>query len=728
MTFNQETQLAWKFISETDTSVFLTGKAGTGKTTFLRRLKELQPKRLAVVAPTGVAAINAQGMTIHSFFQLSLGPHVPGTTDQRAEDKFFRMSKEKKNILRTLDLLVIDEISMVRCDLLDFIDEVLRKYKDRYKPFGGVQLLMIGDLHQLAPVTKEGEWSLLRPYYDTPYFFSSHALQQTRYVTIELTTIYRQSDADFINLLGKVRENNVNAEALAQLNSRYIPNFQPPENEDWIRLTTHNRIANDYNEGRLNELPSRKYVSKASVTGNFPESAYPADFELVLKEGAQVMFLRNDPSPMHAYYNGKIGVVTSCDEDHVTVVSKEDGEEIEVGLATWENTRYELNPETKEIAEVQDGTFTQFPLRLAWAITIHKSQGLTFDHAVLDFNDAFAHGQTYVALSRCRTLQGLVLSRPVNTAAIISDQDVNRYVTNELERARQTETQLPQMQFAYFVSLVSELFNFSKLQMDFDYLVRVVDEHLYNSQPDFLALLKQKQADFKSMVMDVAEKFRGQYLHILQSDTENYAHNPLLQERINSAAEYFTTKILMLFSPVVEDAAFEINNKTVKEQYNNAYDAFFLSFKIKAGTLTPAFHHPFSVKEYLQDKAKASLFDLDTGKKKKKRDQQKEKKESQEKKVKVDTRLVSLQYYHQGMSIQKIAEERNLSVPTIEDHLSRFVGDGTLDINEFVSKEHQILIRRAISSFDKAYTLSDVKAIVPDCSYFEIKCVRSIEG
>lgn len=726
--FNQDTQLAWQFISETDTSVFLTGKAGTGKTTFLRRLKELQPKRMAVVAPTGVAAINAQGMTIHSFFQLPLGPHVPGVTDQRAEDNYFRMSKEKKNILRTLDLLVIDEISMVRCDLLDFIDEILRKYRDRYKPFGGVQLLMIGDLHQLAPVAKEDEWNLLRPYYDTPYFFSSHALQQIRYVTIELTTIYRQSDADFINLLGRVRENNMDAETLTRLNSRFIPNFQPPKDEDWIRLTTHNRTANDYNQNCLNALSSRQVVSRAEITGNFPESAYPADFELVLKKGAQVMFLRNDTSPAHAYYNGKIGIVTAYEDGHVTVVSKEDGVEIDLAPATWENTRYELSPDTKEIVEVQDGTFTQFPLRLAWAITIHKSQGLTFEHAVLDFNDAFAHGQTYVALSRCRTLQGLVLARPVNAAAIISDQDVNRYVSGELERARQAENQLPQMQFAYFASLVAELFNFSKLQMDFDYLVRVVDEHLYKNQPDYLALLKQTQADFKTVVISIADKFRNQYLTILQLDTENYDVNPHLQERIKSAAEYFTTKLLLLFSPVLEGSVFEITNHAIKEQFSNAYDAFFLSFKIKAGTLTPAFHHPFSVKNYLQDKAKASLFELDTTKKKKKRERKTVENAPQPKKPKVDTRLVTLQYYSQGLSVKEIAEERNLKPSTIEDHLARFVGDGTLDIDEFVSKEHQIIIRRTLDSFDCAYTLSEVKTLLPDCTYCEIKCVMAFEN
>lgn len=720
---NHETQLAWQYIAETDTSVFLTGKAGTGKTTFLRHLKEQQPKRMVVVAPTGVAAINAQGMTIHSFFQLPLGPHIPGNMQHQAEEKYFRMSKEKKNILRTLDLLVIDEISMVRCDLLDFVDEILRKYRDRNKPFGGVQLLLIGDLHQLAPVTKEDEWSLLRPYYNTPYFFSSHALQQIQYVTIELTTIYRQTDADFINLLGKVRENNLDTASIQTLNTRFIPNFHPSDDEDWIRLTTHNRTANNYNQSRLDALPANEVVIRAIVSGNFPESAYPADYELVLKEGAQVMFLRNDPSPQHAYYNGKIGIVTAFDGEYVTVMSKEDGSEIELSPATWENNRYELNPETKEIIEVQDGTFTQFPLRLAWAITIHKSQGLTFDHAVIDFNDAFAHGQTYVALSRCRTLQGLVLTRPVNVSAIISDQDVNSYVSSELLRAKQTESQLAQMQFSYFTSLLSELFDFSRLKMDFDYLVRVVDEHLYKTQPEYLELLKKTNERFDESVLSIAGKFRNQYLSILYSDPEHYAENQHLQERITNGAEYFTTKLLLLFSPVNTDHVFEITNKAVKEQYNNAYDTFFLSFKIKIGTLSPAVNHRFTVKDYLCDKAKASLYDMDVLKKKSRKST--EKKTKAEKKPKVDTKMVSLELYRQGMSVAEISEERGIGASTIENHLAYFVGQGVLDMDEFVSREKQIRIRYAIESFDHSFGLSDIKALVPDCTYTEIKCVKA---
>ena len=335
---NREMNLAWQFVANTNTSVFLTGKAGTGKTTFLHKLRELSPKRMVVLAPTGVAAINAQGQTIHSFFQLPFGPNIPGL--QQGEGNLrYRMSKEKKQLIRTLDLLVIDEISMVRCDLLDAIDDVMRKYRDRNRPFGGAQLLMIGDLQQLSPVAQDKEWSLLSSYYDTPYFFGSKALAKIDYITIELRHIYRQQDEHFISLLAAIRENRIDKPALDTLNRRYIPGFVPPKDEDWIRLTTHNRMADTYNEQQLNQLSSKELRYVAEVHGNFPETSYPAAYELVVKEGAQVMFLKNDPSGNKDYYNGKIGVVegTEWDDEHnrelIRVYCKEDGSTILLPLS-----------------------------------------------------------------------------------------------------------------------------------------------------------------------------------------------------------------------------------------------------------------------------------------------------------------------------------------------------------------------------------------------------------
>ena len=356
---NEQLELAWQFVERTGVNVFLTGKAGTGKTTFLRRLKERSPKRMIVVAPTGVAAINAGGVTIHSFFQFPLAPYIPGGSFNSKDEKY-RFSKEKKNIIRTLDLLVIDEISMVRADLLDQIDAVLRLHKDRHRPFGGVQLLMIGDLSQLAPVVKDDEWTLLREYYHTPYFFGSHALQQTRHVTIELTHVYRQSDQTFINILNEVRENRLTPQSLELLNSRCIGKGPHSElDEGTIRLTTHNATANRYNEERMDALGGIRFSYRADISGTFPESSYPAEETLVLKKGCQVMFLKNDTQGSR-YYNGKLGIVSNIDGEHIYVKDFDDGEEIEVEPDVWTNARYVIDKETREIREEIEGEFRQF--------------------------------------------------------------------------------------------------------------------------------------------------------------------------------------------------------------------------------------------------------------------------------------------------------------------------------------------------------------------------------
>ena len=607
---NNEMNLAWQFVEGTDVSVFLTGRAGTGKTTFLRRVRELAPKRMVVVAPTGVAAINAGGSTIHSFFQLSPGIHLPGMVTESGKSRFFQMSKEKKSILRTLDLLVIDEISMVRCDLLDAIDGVLRKYRDRNRPFGGVQLLLIGDLQQLAPVASDEEWKLLEPHYQTPYFFSSRALQQIQYVTIELQRIYRQSDSRFVSLLGKIRENRIDQDVADQLNARYVPNFVPRDGEGWIRLTTHNYMSQRYNEQRLATLPGELRLYDAEISGNFPETSYPAEKQLGLKVGAQVMFLKNDPSPQHLYYNGKIGQVTDLANGFIKVLCQGEERPIEVPRLAWENTRYVIDEETKEIREEVEGTFTQYPLRLAWAITVHKSQGLTFDHAVLDINDAFAHGQVYVALSRCRTLEGLVLSRPLQVASLLKDEQVDAFIQKELEAAQHARGKLDEMRYAYFCTLMDELFSMNRLASDFNYFLRVVDEHLYHQQPEYLALLKESRERLVREVLAVVEKFRKQYVGILQqlrqgSVPQAYASDALLQERAKAAASYFVEHLQALFVPVFNKGKFTIGNQQVKKQYGNALEALTLGYRTKTATLQQCADEGFTVKGYLRSKAVA---------------------------------------------------------------------------------------------------------------------------
>ncbi|MDR1951473.1 MAG: AAA family ATPase, partial [Bacteroidales bacterium] len=424
MQTNPELQLANDFVSFTSKNIFLTGRAGTGKTTFLHQLKTHSPKRMIVVAPTGVAAINAGGVTIHSFFQLPLSPFLP-THPPEDFNKMFR--KEKISIIKSLDLLVIDEISMVRADVLDAVDAVLRRFRRSSKPFGGVQLLMIGDLQQLPPVVKDEEWNILKTVYQTPYFFGSQALNKTDYVTIELKQIFRQSDEEFIEILNRVRNNQLDSESLQMLNLRYIPNFQENSDERIIQLTTHRYQAQEINQQKLDAITEQEYSFEALVYDDFPEWSYPVEKDLKLKLGAQVMFAKTVAEHSKQFYNGKIGEIINICENRIVVKCPGDDFEITVPRVEWKTIRYEIDDETKAIREHVIGTFVQYPLRLAWAMTIHKSQGLTFDKVAIDARAAFAHGQVYVALSRCKTLEGLVLTSKIDANCLHNDQQIRQY-------------------------------------------------------------------------------------------------------------------------------------------------------------------------------------------------------------------------------------------------------------------------------------------------------------
>ena len=597
---NEQLDLAWQFVERTGVNVFLTGKAGTGKTTFLRRLKERSPKRMVVVAPTGVAAINAGGVTIHSFFQFPLAPYIPGGSFNGKDEKY-RFSKEKKNIIRTLDLLVIDEISMVRADLLDQIDAVLRLHKDRHRPFGGVQLLMIGDLSQLAPVVKESEWGLLREYYHTPYFFGSHALQQTQHVTIELTHVYRQTDHTFINILNEVRDNRLTAESLARLNSRVVESGKMKDENGTIRLTTHNATANRYNEERMDALKGMRFSFRAEVSGNFPESSYPAEEKLVLKKGCQVMFLKNDAQGSR-YYNGKLGIVSAIDAERICVRGIDDDAEIVVEPDVWTNARYVIDKETKEIREEIEGEFRQYPLRLAWAITVHKSQGLTFDHAVLDVNAAFAAGQVYVALSRCRSLEGLVLTAPLLASSVRTDALVTDYMNVELEQAQHTAGHLPTLERDYYLAMLTELFSFKTLEADFRRMLRLIDEHLYKVYPLLLKEYKLADERMDKEITAVSVTFYRQYAALVM-EAPDYATDPLLAERIHKAASYFLERLDDFMAPLMERAALDSDNKEVKERLTEAAYNLKQSFVQKHHLLACVVKKGFNVAAYLKEKA-----------------------------------------------------------------------------------------------------------------------------
>ena len=597
---NSELELAWQLVERTGVNVFLTGKAGTGKTTFLRRLRERSPKRMVVVAPTGVAAINAGGVTIHSFFQFPLAPYIPGGAF-RAKDEKYRFSKEKKNIIRTLDLLVIDEISMVRADLLDQIDAVLRLHRDRHRPFGGVQLLMIGDLSQLAPVVKENEWSLLREYYRTPYFFGSLALQQTQHVTIELSHVYRQTDRTFINILNEVRENRLTPASLARLNERVVLSDSEDSSDGVIRLTTHNATANRYNEERMDAIKAIRFSFKAKVIGTFPESSYPAEETLVLKEGCQVMFLKND-SQDSRYYNGKLGVVSSVDGSKICVRGIEDDIVVEVEPEVWTNARYVIDKETKEIREEIEGEFRQYPLRLAWAITIHKSQGLTFDRAVLDVNAAFAAGQVYVALSRCRSLEGLVLTAPLNTASVRTDMTVTDYMNTELEQAQHATSRLDVLERDYYHSMLSELFDFRPLEWDFHRMLRLLDEYLYKVYPQLLKRYKQADEQLAREITSVANTFYRQYTELIVQ-SEDYTTDTHLAERIHKAATYFVERLETLLKPLLSNTQVDSDNQDIRERIVETLYTLNQTFAQKLHLLSRVVQQGFSVADYLKAKA-----------------------------------------------------------------------------------------------------------------------------
>jgi hypothetical protein len=603
----EQLRLAHDFIQYTGANVFLTGKAGTGKTTFLRRLREHSPKRMVVTAPTGVAAINAGGVTIHSFFQLSFGPqvmqrHTEESGKPRAVD-MNKFSREKINIIRSLDLLVIDEISMVRADLLDAVDRVLRRYKNRYKVFGGVQLLMIGDLQQLAPIVKEEDWALLKGEYETPFFFSSRALAQTPLITIELQHIFRQSDEQFIHLLNQIRENRLDKSGIELLNSCCKPDFEPDPEEGYITLTTHNQQAIRINEQKMNLIDAPSFVFRAEVDGVFPEYSYPTDSRLVLKVGAQVMFARNDISREKRFYNGKIGTVTAIDDEFVTV-SCPNGDEICAEAVEWHNYTYTIDPDTEEIRENLIGTFKQIPLKPAWAITIHKSQGLTFEKAIIDANAAFAHGQVYVALSRCRTLEGMVLRTPIDSRRLFVDNQILNFL-NRVENNQPDQQVLAYARQDFERSLLHDLNDYTPVRQRLDYITKLIreNESLLIGSP--LAVCKEVTDAFRKEVMEVSRIFSVQLDRLLTKNPDT-ATNDELQDRLKKGCLYFSEKLHLLYQDFFRRFDLECDNKAVRKSILEAAERLEDEFKFKLVCLD-AVCEGFQVLSYLEVKAKASI-------------------------------------------------------------------------------------------------------------------------
>lgn len=589
-------ELAREFALSTNRSIFLTGKAGTGKTTFLRKLKNETKKQMAIVAPTGVAAINAGGTTMHSFFQLPFTPFVPTAQGRKELVEKIKMVGQRRKVIQELELLVIDEISMVRTDVLDAVDTILRQVRYKYsEPFGGVQVIFIGDMFQLSPVAVEEEWRILSQYYRSPYFFHSQVVQQQQPVYIEFDKIFRQTNTNFIEVLNQVRNNCLTSDGLALLQSRYNPLFVPPKEDTYITLTTHNYKADRINAEELEKLKTKTQTFSAGIKGDFPEKSYPTDKNLVLKIGAKVMFIKNDSESVRRFYNGKIGIIKDFEEDKIVIQCPGENEVIELGKMMWENIRYSTNEATRQIEEDMLGTFTQFPLRLAWAITIHKSQGLTFEKAIIDAGDAFASGQVYVALSRCRSLDGLVLRSKINPTSIENDREIVEHEKTK-QVIEELEIQLNESRNSFRAYTLNQLFDFrtgighaSRIIRDMENLASSFNDETIPHLKDILRQLQQ--------IQEVADKFQVQLNRIFESSEVNEDY---LSERLQAATTFFTDKIehvleTMRQSPAVSDSRENARDYTDQLRANFA----FMAQKQHVFSKLPK---PFTVDKYFEIK------------------------------------------------------------------------------------------------------------------------------
>ena len=718
---NNDLKAAWEFVEKTGKSVFLTGKAGTGKTTFLREVVESSSKRVVVVAPTGIAAINAGGVTIHSFFQLPLHPYIPGV---KVESKF-AFSKEKRSIIRTIDVLVIDEISMVRSDLLDAVDSVLRRFRDRNKPFGGVQLLMIGDLQQLTPVVTDEEAELLSHYYSTPYFFGSHALAKVDYVTIELKHVYRQHDEGFISILNSVRSGRPSQSVIDALNQRWLPSFSPDPEEGYIRLTTHNATANSYNEQQLEQIDEPCHRFDAEISGNFPEYSYPTDLQLELKKGAQVMFVKNDPSADRKYYNGKIGHIVEIIDDIILVQCPGDDEPVAVEQLEWENAKYIINEQTQEMETEVQGTFRQYPLRLAWAITIHKSQGLTFEKAIIDAASSFASGQVYVALSRCRTLEGMVLATPLRQSAVMTDLRVEDYIELQEQAAEQSLSRLESIKKEYFGQLLRDMFDFRNLMYLQNRMLGVCREFPSGT----VVGLAQKHSDISSVLNEKVLLVGQKWQSIIASKQYEELCSDEFLARVCKGCEYFYNEIESAYGDFLEKMKdLKVENKELLKRYDNIWN----DLHIEHGTLTRVLKAMssvvFSTETYLRTRQKA-IYEASGFVPKELKTSSLPKKSKTEKPKKEDTRLTTFKLYKQGMTIKQIAKERDLHTRTIHSHLAHYVANGMLPVEDFVSAKNCDIIRSVISETGTLKGLSAIKQSCPDDITYEdiIMVIASME-
>jgi uncharacterized protein YpbB len=743
-------EYAMRFINQTNRSVFLTGKAGTGKTTLLKEIIRTTHKNVVVVAPTGIAALNAGGVTIHSMFQLPFAGFLPTMSQEyvsesvRFENKIslrrhFTMRGEKKGVIINMELLVIDEVSMLRADLLDAIDYMLRSIRQRNTPFGGVQVLYIGDLLQLPPVVRNEEWDVMRNFYRGKFFFHSHVVQESPPVYIELDKIYRQSDDRFIGVLNNLRNNVITNADIKILNEFVNPAFELKDHPGFITLTTHNAKADTMNAKALEDLEGKEFIYMPDIVGEFPEKIYPVEQSLKLKKGAQVMFIKNDLSPEKRYFNGKIGLIESLTKDEIRVHFPDDNYTIEVEKYEWENIKYTVDPNTKEVKEEVLGTFVHYPLRLAWAITVHKSQGLTFDKAVLDVSQVFMPGQAYVALSRLRSLEGLILLSPMRMNGINNDEDVMQYAEGRAD-ADELANSLEQETLRFAANYLKESFNWVRLatqwqQHKMSYL-QEGEKAIKTPHRQWAA----QQEDRIHTLLGAAAKFVSQLDKLFDAKPVD---RKFVQERVVAAVGYFF--------PVMDNIATSLYTKVEEVRRTRRAKAFYDELSALEELQTNAMLKMLRAKKLAevllagQDITKESLLtpEMQTYKSDKieairailknnpvslveeeedvYEDRYAPKKE---KKPKGSTQLETFEMWQQKMSIKEIAEARKLTETTIQSHLASLVQRGKIAVTDLLTEDKIAELAKAFEGFE-GEALGPLKEKVGDAfTYGELRIYK----
>lgn len=675
---NSEFDIATQFAIYTNQHIFLTGKAGSGKTTLLKHIAEKTTKNFVIIAPTGVAAINAGGTTIHSMFHLPLSSFVPSNdfvdanlaTNRKMLLSRLRLSRDKRRLIEELDLLIIDEVSMVRADILDAVDFVLKAIRrNTREPFGGVQVMLIGDMHQLPPVTRDHEWALLQQYYQSPYFFDSLVWKNLDAVQIELKKIYRQSDEVFLNILNNIRNKEMQEEDYLHLEKRYNPKFSPGD-EGYVLLSTHNNKANAVNEYELNKLPKQVFSFDAKVEGDFPEHMFPCEQTIYLKEGAQVMFIRNDIDGN--YYNGRLAKIIYLDKDEIKVSFNDDKQIFTLHRETWENISYTMDATTEKIEKKLQGTFSQYPLRLAWAITIHKSQGLTFDKVIIDAGQSFAAGQVYVALSRCRTLEGIVLHSRITQNVLYSDEKINVFSASH-HKSLQLENILAEAKIRFAKLQLKKLFTFEKLADRIMEWKEMIDAKDIPEKEKTISLHAEIKSQLNS-INETAGKFQNQLAQLLDAFEKDEKNISAIKERGNKAIDYFVTVIFnSLVSPLHQhtlELAYKAKVKKYVQQVqilednfwnkiNQLYNASFLDDLLFSGE-----------KKFTKQSLKSIKSSITSAKKEK-----------------GGTYNDTLDLYKQGKTIEEIASIRSLASSTIKSHFAKWILNGEIDVHSILPKE-----------------------------------------